>query len=507
MPLDPALSINFLSPVPLSDKPLSNPPWLTRLSQLGIGSPLVQPIVSVKACYGVDGAYVFQQRFALTRQAYAVASFALVLMVSGSALLWLSRPVHALTQASQAALFARVAQPAPVLKQKPLLPGVVRAQVRPVPAVGPSTSTAHITPTVVVTSVAPVPSLAPTPAPAPTLQRVVYGFLPYWYVDKTEPLNFSLLSTLAYFGVEMNRDGTVNTSDPGWTIMQGPAAQDIFRQAREHKTRLVITFKSFNDGDIAALILDRQASKRAVATMVRVAQEQGAGGANIDFEYVGVPTDELRQEYSRFVRDVRDAFHAQIPGSEVTVSTYASAAKWRKLYDVQALAQAADALFIMAYDFYTVSSHQSGPVAPLHGFPNTYWYDVSTAVKDYAAQIPTNKMILGVPYYGYDWPVQHNEQRSEVALGVANTSSYKGSTQDPENTALSRGWDATGEVPYYTYKSEGGWRITYYDNKESLSKKYDLVNQAQLKGVGIWALGQQGHAPELWQLLAEKFQK
>src|SRR5205807_2586249 len=45
----------------------------------------------------------------------------------------------------------------------------------------------------------------------------------------------------------------------------------------------------------------------------------------------------------------------------------------------------------------------------------------------------------------------------------------------------------------------------YWDDAESLSKKYDLVNASGLRGVGIWNLNYGGGAPELWSALASHF--
>ena len=45
----------------------------------------------------------------------------------------------------------------------------------------------------------------------------------------------------------------------------------------------------------------------------------------------------------------------------------------------------------------------------------------------------------------------------------------------------------------------------YYDDAASLMLRYDLVNSAELRGAGIWALGFDGTRPELRAALADKF--
>ena len=51
------------------------------------------------------------------------------------------------------------------------------------------------------------------------------------------------------------------------------------------------------------------------------------------------------------------------------------------------------------------------------------------------------------------------------------------------------------------------WRQLYYDDAATLGARYDLVNRARLRGAGIWALGYDGPAPELYRALAAKFVK
>ena len=49
------------------------------------------------------------------------------------------------------------------------------------------------------------------------------------------------------------------------------------------------------------------------------------------------------------------------------------------------------------------------------------------------------------------------------------------------------------------------WRQLYYDDAQSLATKYDLVNQYDVRGIGIWALGYDGSRPELYAVIKDKF--
>ena len=70
-------------------------------------------------------------------------------------------------------------------------------------------------------------------------------------------------------------------------------------------------------------------------------------------------------------------------------------------------------------------------------------------------------------------------------------------------------WDELGQVPYFTYVSPetGSQREVYFENTDSLGIKYDLINQNNFGGVGIWALGYDEGYVGLWNMLYEKFIK
>src|SRR5262249_31966434 len=48
------------------------------------------------------------------------------------------------------------------------------------------------------------------------------------------------------------------------------------------------------------------------------------------------------------------------------------------------------------------------------------------------------------------------------------------------------------------------WRQLYVDDATAMGRKLDLVNQYGLRGAGIWALGDDGSHPELWNVIQHK---
>src|SRR5437867_12004658 len=131
----------------------------------------------------------------------------------------------------------------------------------------------------------------------------------------------------------------------------------------------------------------------------------------------------------------------------------------------------------MAYDQHW-STSAPGPVAALP------WVEV---VAQYAAQdVGPDKVLLGVAFYGYDWP------RRGHAVGV--------SMREAEHRAARSGariqWDQDAHVPYFKTAT----RTVYFENARSIEHKLELATRHSLGGIAAWRLGQE--LPQVWDVVS-----
>lgn len=344
------------------------------------------------------------------------------------------------------------------------------------------------------------------------MQREVLGFLPYWMLTDAAlaEMNYQLVSTVAYFSVGAlstgNLDkGTSSVPSTGWAGWTSSRMTNVIDRAHAAggKVVLTVTMMAWNEAsyDRMRTLLNSSANTgRLVGQIVDAVRQRGADGVNLDFEMV--PTD-LRARYTAFVRQLKTALVSAGVGSHLTVSTTGGAASWATGYDVTALTAsgAADALFVMGYDFHWSGSSRAGGVAPID---SPYVLDVSGALADYLEQAPASKLIWGVPYYGRGWSTTTN-QLNAPTTGDSFAYYYTGHLE--EAATYGRLWDSVGKVPWYRYwdATKGSWVQVYYDDAASLGVKYDLVNRYGLAGTGMWTLLMDGERDELWRLLANKF--
>ena len=357
-------------------------------------------------------------------------------------------------------------------------------------------------------------SILPEPASGEKPKYRVYGFLPYWMLQNTEYLQLDKLTDIAYFALGINADGTFKTTDPEGFADPGydrwkksEALKELIRDSKAAGVNFALTIISHED-ETTYKFLDCQSCWDNLLRHIEHELKEGKiRDVNVDFE-LSEPNvkDGYDLKYTEFVSFLNTKLDV------VTVSVLADSLIKPRITNIESLARAADYLFVMAYDFHRPDSDNAGPVAPIGGAGSLSEYDISTMLSDFLKIAPAEKLILGVPYYGYNWLVTSGSEYSERIpgtdeLGYSISQSYADIAEtrlkyDPEIL-----WDSVGLVPYFTYFNPefGATRQVYFENIESLAIKYDLAKAKGLAGIGIWALGYDGGYQELWGLLGETF--
>jgi spore germination protein YaaH len=371
---------------------------------------------------------------------------------------------------------------------------------------------------------APVTSRVAAGQSTSVLQKEVFGFaLASSLSDPTvgyPTWNFSLLSTVAFFGLHINDDGTI-AADSGLTVWNSTDLANLLGVAHAHGTKVVLTIieQDFTPGTphMCAALASRATVVSQTAAQVSA---KGVDGVNIDFEGLnGVcPNGQTaRSMMTDLTHQLRTALSS---GSYLSVDTYASSASDPLgFFDVGGLNAYVDSFFVMAYDLEysnyarpptSCTSFCLGPTAPLDG----YYYNDTTTSSQYIAVVPASKVILGVPYYGRKSCVAgaapnpyptgavaadtYLDASTEASASAVQAGSYT-THRDASDPAGQERWDS------WFNTALGCTREMYWDDTVSLGLKYDLINKDGLRGVGIWNLNYGGGAPELWNALASHF--
>jgi GH18 family chitinase len=323
-----------------------------------------------------------------------------------------------------------------------------------------------------------------------TLQKRVFGWNPYWEGTAYNDFDFSLLSDVCYFSYEVDPNSGSYTNIRSWKTT------GLVDRAKEAGVRVHLCVTLFSG--IATFLANPTSRTTLIDSLIALVKLRDADGVNIDFE--GVP-GESRNRFTDFMADLANRFHAEIPGSQVSIAL--PAVDWSNAFDVAAMVPYVDLFLVMGYDYHWRSAPNAGPVAPKNS--GTLWgtIDVTRSVNNYLSKgIPPSKLALGVPYYGYDWPTV------DSTIGAATTGAGTAvlyPTARDGALAHGRQWEPQSSTPYYTFRLNNVWHQVWYDDEESLRLKYDLVNMKGLAGIGIWALGYDDTRRELWSAIEAAF--
>jgi spore germination protein YaaH len=377
----------------------------------------------------------------------------------------------------------------------------------PSPSASPSAGTGAASPT-------PAPSVAPSATPsvpppvaltpfgyrAKAMTHEVMAFVNHGHLEDEAPrLQYEAISTVVYFSIVVNSNGRINRKTVDWRRWMGKSMDTLIQRAHAAGTKVVPSIKRFawtsgGAEETRKFLSDPAARQRAANEIAQLVYDRGVDGVNIDVE--PVPRGQSGNMV-KFVRLVRQALDKKRPGYQLTFCATGHIAN----YDVKGLTQpgAADAVYIMGYQYRGSFSTIAGSVAPVGG-PQ---YNYRETLRQFLKQTKPDKIILGVPLFGWSWLTQTSGVRSRIT-GGSRALFYRTAVVEAANRSFR--YDTAEEVAWTAFRSGNGWRQMYFDNLRALEAKWNFVIKNKLRGTGIWALGYEGtRTKEILGLLGKKF--
>ena len=257
----------------------------------------------------------------------------------------------------------------------------------------------------------------------------------------------------------------------------GTAPASALASAQSHGMQTFATVSNFGNLGfvpiIAQHILEHPAIRaKAIQNMLAVLTTYGYTGINIDFEAV---PHRNRAEFTAFIRELAQAMR---PAGYLTVVSVPAELQddpnnsWAGAFDFKALAPNVDILQLMTYD-------ENGPWGPPGPVAGLDW--VEPCVQFAVSVVPSAKISLGMPAYGYDWNLTKNTGVQVYWRQIPALLAKSGATPQ---------WDVTSSSPYFTYTSSNGCNhVVWYEDAQSVPLKSALTETYNLMGVSVFALG------------------
>jgi spore germination protein YaaH len=331
---------------------------------------------------------------------------------------------------------------------------------------------------------APVPrSLVPRDTPGP----FIAGYHTYWTGDSWRSYPLDVLDELFFFETEAGSDGSLEALW-GW-----PDEWTELRSATLDAGVQFVPTVSMHDPDAFETLFPdaRRVDRLVESTLDLLAADSALAGIHLDFEVFRPVSTEARDGFTGYVAALAEAMDARYPGKSLSV--FALAFDGDDVYNERALGQLADYLVVQGYDYFSAGSESAGPVGATTGWGALNWQTVVERFDDFG--VPRHKLVMGVPLYGYEWPVVSDEPGA-ATRGEGRTVPFTAPDgvlpDDPRAVDRVREHgvrrDEGSGIPWYSFESDDGWVQGWFDDAESLRTKYQFVLDEGLGGIAFFPL-------------------
>ena len=320
--------------------------------------------------------------------------------------------------------------------------------------------------------------------PQGTLSVIGYA---YPFIDRAvlrQTLPYLTYLTVFTYGFEP--DGTLVTIDD----------DEVVALAREYNVAPLMLISTLTPGgtfsnELASAVLNNPVAQEAlINNILDVLRAKQYAGLDVDFEYI-LPAD--RAAFADFVQTLSDRLNAEGFVVFIALAPKTSDDQPGLLYeahDYGALGAAANYALLMTYEW----GYTYGP--PMAVAP----FDKVTEVLDYAlTRIPAEKLLLGIPNYGYDWtlPFVRGESQARALSNVA-------AVEQAAQVGAAIQFDPVAQAPFYTYTDpQGREHIVWFEDARSIRAKLELAGGNDLNGVGYWNVMR--YFPQNWLVLNALF--
>ena len=227
----------------------------------------------------------------------------------------------------------------------------------------------------------------------------------------------------------------------------------------------------FDSNFTSGILSDQSVWKKFAHNLVQYAYIYGFDGYNFDFENIDYAD---RDRLTTFVAYLSNHLHQYNIKTSIDVTGYSDSPEWSLVYNRKALADTVDYVVLMAYDETWAKSTTAGPVA---SYP---W--VRSHTERMLSEVPSQKLILGVPFYMRLWHDRNGYAKSET-LAMKNTSNYFSNYRDKMT------WDDRLKLYYLSIPTASGSDRIWFEDNTSLGLKLDLVKELHLGGFAAWRKG------------------
>lgn len=300
-----------------------------------------------------------------------------------------------------------------------------------------------------------------------------------------EQMPFLSYITPFTYGIKSD-GGLVNLEDDEWII-------EMAREYASHPLMHLSTlteYGNFSSDRANQIFANPDLQEALISEAINNMQTKGYDGLDIDFEFI-YPEDKfnyvifLQNVYSRINPLGYPLFSALAPKTSDTQQGVLYEG-----HDYGAIAASVDKVLLMTYEWgYTYSEPMA--VAPINSVENVVNYALT--------RISSSKILMGIPTYGYDWPLPF-----EKGITRAQSLSPVDCIRLAERYGAIIEYDNTAQTPWFRYTDDNGQlHEVWFEDARSITAKLGLAARYNLSGLGYW--NSMREFPQNWVVLNDGY--
>jgi len=318
---------------------------------------------------------------------------------------------------------------------------------------------------------------------------LVFGYHAWWMRDTWKAYDLGVIDKLMYFELRAGGDGNFEETN-GWPL----ESRAFIDEARRMGTPIVPTIAVLDEISFRNLFSSETHVQTLLGNILRLVEDTHADGVHLNLEMFSPVSSDVRTNLTDFVRRLKNRL--TLYRSDTELSVFTPGFDFPDVYDEGAIARYADHLVVQGYDMHWSNGPFAGPLAPLAGWDGVNWPNIVQRYLNLG--VPREKIVLTVPYYGYEWPTVSSMPGARTR-GLAQTITYAPVNPDylpliqinakERINRFGKKRDTESQSPYYVYRDTNGWYQGWFEDAESLEAKYDFVRNENLAGIAIFLLG------------------
>ena len=284
--------------------------------------------------------------------------------------------------------------------------------------------------------------------------------------------------------------------DRGEAYWNSAGTESVLKDIRSKNPdlKIVISIGGWGADGFSQAAATKEGRKKFSASAVRIMEEHGLDGIDIDWDYPGssqadiASAEEDKENFKALIRELRKQIDACGRGQTLSIAAGAleSFLDGTQMDEVQ---KYLDYVQLMTYDFHGVFTPTTGHHANLYddGLPIEKLSGDRAVRMFVKAGVPIEKIVLGAAFYGRCWPkapdINHGLGQVPDAPGVHGCPYHEICRMlETGEGNYSYFWDEVAKAAYL-YNGE---TFISYEDKKALSYKAAYVREQGMKGMMFW---------------------